>query len=555
MSISNRIKLLSATLIALLALVALTGAWSMRQIGGQLHDIASNDIPLSNILADLENGQSQQELILERMLRTAKISNAEENLHALENSLAQSNQQTEALLAKAQSIATSMQDSGHDASSTQEASLMLSQLQAVSANLKSYRNQLDGLISLINSGKHEEAEKQAPQIEKQAKAIEQSLASAHQSIEKFTETSSQEAEQSEQQGIRLLLGAFIIGTLFGALLAWRIGRAIALPLSALQYTMQQAAQHKDLTLRVAIEREDEVGKTGQAFNALMTDFNQVIGHIGITAEALAATSEQLAAAAEEVARSSQQQTESASSMSAAVEEMTVSISQIADSAREGQNRADESNEASQKGSSEIGSLLANIDHIASTVRSSATTISQLDSCSREIQGIVSTIARIAEQTNLLALNAAIEAARAGETGRGFAVVADEVRKLAEHSSNATQEITGLVGSIQSITQQAVEQMAQEVAQVDAENQTANSVGASLQVMQHCSGKMIYAMRDVSAALKEQSQASTDIAKHVEHIAQMSEQSNVAIQQTATAAATLADNACQLQLMVARFRVA
>lgn len=84
----------------------------------------------------------------------------------------------------------------------------------------------------------------------------------------------------------------------------------------------------------------------------------------------------------------------------------------------------------------------------------STVISKLEDKSKQIGQIVETISGIASQTNLLALNAAIEAARAGDAGRGFAVVA-EVTQTGGTVETAAEQITSLIGEVQSSTREAV----------------------------------------------------------------------------------------------------
>ena len=72
---------------------------------------------------------------------------------------------------------------------------------------------------------------------------------------------------------------------------------------------------------------------------------------------------------------------------------------------------------------------------------------------------------IADQTNILSLNAAIQASMAGDLGKGFAVVADEVQRLAERTCAAVKQVSALVKTIQSDTNEVVSSMEQTTAEV------------------------------------------------------------------------------------------
>ncbi len=73
-----------------------------------------------------------------------------------------------------------------------------------------------------------------------------------------------------------------------------------------------------------------------------------------------------------------------------------------------------------------------------------------------MNSITDLITNVADQTSLLALNASIEAARAGDAGRGFAVVATEIGNLANQTTSATEDITSLIGNINSELQVMVD---------------------------------------------------------------------------------------------------
>jgi methyl-accepting chemotaxis protein len=120
-------------------------------------------------------------------------------------------------------------------------------------------------------------------------------------------------------------------------------------------------------------------------------------------------------------------------------------------------------------------------------------ITALSEAAQKIGDVVKLIRTIAGQTNLLALNATIEAARAGEAGKGFAVVASEVKSLAVQTAKATEDISKLIGAVQTSTGGAV-----------------GAIGRIASRMQEIDS---YATA-VAAAVQEQSAATSEISQNV-----------------------------------------
>jgi len=340
--------------------------------------------------------------------------------------------------------------------------------------------------------------------------------------------------------------AFIIGFVLAVL----ITRSITKPIKKM--TEQIAAG--DLVGEATATSKDEIGALVHEMQKMNTGLRNVILQVRDNSEKITAVATELSASSSQVSASSFQQSEAASSMASDVEETTVSISQISEHANDAHTISAELSTLSKAGSTIIHDTITEMRVIADSVNESSTVVQELASKSEQISNVVKVIREVADQTNLLALNAAIEAARAGEQGRGFAVVADEVRKLAErtaHSSmeisTTTEQIRSNIGAVLNGLQSCVERVNKGVAKASQAENSITQINAGAQ-------KVVHSINDISAALTEQSMASTDIAKHVERVANMAESNHSTVDKTTKTVQHLEKLAVDLYDLVKYFKV-
>jgi methyl-accepting chemotaxis protein len=237
-----------------------------------------------------------------------------------------------------------------------------------------------------------------------------------------------------------------------------------------------------------------------------------------------------------------------------MEEMSRTIVDNAQSTTQTAAIAEESGQTARQNGEVVLQTVEKMREIGEVVAESTGTINQLGESSEEIGEIVSTIDEIADQTNLLALNAAIEAARAGDQGKGFAVVADEVRQLAERTARATDEIEGMIASIQAETQNAVQQMERGHSEVQSGIGLADRAGTAFEEIVANVETLADQIESIAAATEEQSTTSEQISRNIESISTVTGESAEGVAEIARSSDALDDLTEDLATLLDQFRL-
>jgi len=246
------------------------------------------------------------------------------------------------------------------------------------------------------------------------------------------------------------------------LILFIIRKLILKPIALLQQQFDALNDNDgDLTQRIVIKNNDELGSLGEAFNKFIEKIHDIMINILTNSETVSAIAHQMAAIADQngktaslvsqrvnqVTLGAKEQVEYAGSILELMEHTQGLLDEGEKKAKEAAENAYNATEVAHIGHSAINEAISQFNTVIETVKNTANSIEYLGERSQEVSNITTVITEIANQTNLLALNAAIESARAGEQGKGFGVVAEEVKKLAEQSKQAAQKITELISQI------------------------------------------------------------------------------------------------------------
>ncbi|HPT83041.1 MAG TPA: methyl-accepting chemotaxis protein [Limnochordia bacterium] len=297
--------------------------------------------------------------------------------------------------------------------------------------------------------------------------------------------------------------------------------------------------HQDVPKALA-GRKDELGLIARGIQAMQDALRSVLGQVLEAARSTARASHDLSASTEEASASIEEVAAMANQVASTVETMGQNVGGMVEAAEGIQTSATE-------GQTVVARAVTLAEQVKEDMAKLAQAVTGFGERSREIGKMVGVITAIADQTNLLALNAAIEAARAGEHGRGFAVVAEEVRALAEQAAASSKQITEMVHSIQSETEQTVQGIQRSAA---GAQESAAAVARSGELL----SSILRQISQITVTIREVSQGIEQISGDSQGLAAATEEQSASMQTIASAVQELTHMSERLKEMVQEFEL-
>nr|WP_122392042.1 methyl-accepting chemotaxis protein [Pseudomonas syringae group genomosp. 7] len=420
---------------------------------------------------------------------------------------------------------------------------------------QSYSERAEQVYTLINEGQAEAARQIVwGEMRAMAEGIETSLGKLEKINDDSEAESSAAASSVYDNALLVTQAVMLLTVLLTVLLAWRLTKSLAVPISQALLTSETIAAGDLRPTRIDREGVDEAALLLQSMERMRGNLSQTLTQVGDAAHQLASATEEMSALMVNSNADLVVQNSEIEMAATAVTEMSQAVDDVARNAVTTSEESRASSVSARQGQEELNQTVKSILELTRNVGTASVEAQALATRTLDITKVLDVIRAVSEQTNLLALNAAIEAARAGDAGRGFAVVADEVRALAHRTSESTREIETMIGHIQQGTKStlvALEVSTEQAQRTKQQAESANAVLASI-----ASSVMVIDERNtvIASASEEQALVAREVDRNLVRIRDLSAQSAVRTGQTGSASQSLAELASDLTVTLEQFKL-
>lgn len=322
------------------------------------------------------------------------------------------------------------------------------------------------------------------------------------------------------------LGAIVVAVLIVLGMIWSgLQHMLLKPLAQIMEHIRIITRG-DLTHQLDVQGRNEMGRLATGLDEMRQSLISTVTSVRNSSETIHSGATEISSGNNDLSSRTEQQAASLEETAASMEQLTATVKQNTDNAKQATQLAKNASDTAARG----GRVVDTVVH----------TMSEIAGSSQQIAQITSVIDSIAFQTNILALNAAVEAARAGEQGRGFAVVAGEVRTLASRSAQAAKEIKALIDN--------------STHSVGMGSQQVSDAGKTMKEIVAAVTRVTDIMGEIASASEEQSRGIEQVSLAVSQMDSVTQQNAALVEESAAAAASLEQQAEQLRLAVAAFRI-
>jgi methyl-accepting chemotaxis protein len=334
-----------------------------------------------------------------------------------------------------------------------------------------------------------------------------------------------------------------------------VGRHVSAGIRESAAVMRDIAEGEgDLTRRLRMDSDDEVGDLEAWINRFMDQVQGLIEQVRLNVEQVAETTTKIGETASRLSAESDEQRAGVDSAVSDIRRLADAVVQNARHANQSADLAEDASSVAKEGKTAVGRTHSRMDDIVRGAGQVGRVIHSLSARTREIEGVLDVIRDIAQRTNLLAVNANIEAVHAGELGVSFSVVADEIRTLAERTEQSARLVDETV--------KAVLKEYEQVLQLIEDNDTAvtegkKTVRESEAVLQRIIGTVesaIPVLRQIATDAQSESSGAKDISEHVVVIGSGTRRTADGVSEMAAAVRELNGRTETLRQAIRRFRL-